>query len=38
MAKTCREWNVEQSWLLPRLVMDFVPVEHLAHRLQPRAR
>lgn len=31
MAKTYREWNVEQSWLLPASVMDFVPAGHLAH-------
>lgn len=31
MAKTFREWNVEQSWLLPPSVMDFVPADHVAH-------
>jgi transposase len=31
MAKTFREWNVEQVWLLPPSVMDFVPADHLAH-------
>jgi len=31
MAKTFREWNVEQTWLLPPSVMDFVPADHLAH-------
>ena len=31
MAKTFREWNVEQSWLLPPSVMDFVPPHHVAH-------
>jgi transposase len=31
MAKTFREWNVEQRWLLPPSVMDFVPADHLAH-------
>ena len=31
MAKTFREWNVEQSWLLPPSVKDFVPAGHLAH-------
>ena len=30
MAKTFREWNVEQSWLLPPSVLDFVPVDHVA--------
>jgi transposase len=31
MAKTFREWNVEQSWLLPPSVLDFVPADHVAH-------
>ena len=31
MAKTFREWNVEQAWLLPPSVKDFVPEDHLAH-------
>lgn len=31
MAKTFREWNVEQVWLLPPSVMDFVPADHVAH-------
>jgi transposase len=31
MAKTFREWNVEQAWLLPPWVLDFVPADHLAH-------
>jgi len=31
MGKTFREWNVEQSWLLPPSVMDFVPAGHVAH-------
>ena len=31
MAKTVRDWNVEQSWLLPPSVMDFVLADHLAH-------
>jgi len=31
MAKTFREWNVEQAWLLPPSVLDFVPADHLAH-------
>ena len=31
MAKIFREWNVEQSWLLPPSVMDFVPPDHVAH-------
>lgn len=31
MAKTFRDWNVEQGWLLPPSVMDFVPANHVAH-------
>ena len=31
MAKTFREWNVEQSWLLPSSVMNLVPADHVAH-------
>jgi len=31
MGKTFREWNLEQSWLLPPSVRDFVPEGHIAH-------
>ncbi len=31
MAKTFRPWNVEQVWLLPPSLLDFVPAEHPAH-------
>jgi transposase len=31
MSKTFRSWDVDQSWLLPRSVHDFVPPGHLAH-------
>jgi transposase len=31
MAKTFRAWNVEQRWLRPPSVMDFVPADHVAH-------
>ena len=31
MAKTFREWNLDQQWLLPPSVRDFVPEGHLAH-------
>lgn len=31
MAKTFRPWNVDQAWLLPASVDDFVPPEHPAH-------
>jgi transposase len=29
--KTFRPWDLEQSWLLPPSVLDFVPPEHPAH-------
>jgi transposase len=31
MAKTFREWSVEQRWLLPPSVQELVPAGHLAH-------
>src|ERR671910_2566918 len=31
MAKTFRSWDVDQSWLLPPSVHEFVPPDHLAH-------
>jgi len=31
MAKTFRPWDVDQAWLLPPSVHDFVPPEHPAH-------
>ena len=31
MGKQFREWNVEQSYLLPASVKDFVPSGHLSH-------
>ena len=38
MGKTYREWNVEQSWLLPPAVMDFVPADHIAHFIRDTVR
>lgn len=38
MSKTFREWNVEQRWLLPPSVMDFVPAEHIAHFIRDTVR
>ena len=31
MAKTFRSWDVDQGWLLPPSVHEFVPEGHLAH-------
>jgi len=31
MSKTFRDWDVDQVWLLPRSVNEFVPAGHLAH-------
>ena len=38
MSKTFREWNVEQHWLLPPSVMDFVPADHIAHFIRDTVR
>jgi transposase len=31
MSKTFRPWNVDQVWLFPPSVQDFVPAKHAAH-------
>lgn len=31
MAKTFRPWDIEQTWLLPPSLLDFVPGDHPAH-------
>src|SRR5579883_2216459 len=31
MSKTFRPWNVDQVWLFPPSVQDFVPARHVAH-------
>src|SRR5437763_13385210 len=31
MSKTFRPWDVDQAWLLPPSIRDFVPAGHLAH-------
>lgn len=31
MSKTFRLWNVDQSWLLPPSIHEFVPAGHLSH-------
>jgi transposase len=38
MAKTFRDWDVEQRWLLPPSVMDFVPADHIAHFIRDTVR
>ena len=38
MSKTFRDWNVEQHWLLPPSVMDFVPADHIAHFIRDTVR
>jgi transposase len=38
MSKSFREWNVEQQWLLPPSVMDFVPADHIAHFIRDTVR
>src|ERR687884_511300 len=31
MSKTFRSWDVDQDWLLPRSLHEFVPANHVAH-------
>ena len=31
MSKTFRPWDVDQRWLFPPSVQDFVPAKHVAH-------
>jgi transposase len=31
MSKTFRPWDIDQQWLLPPSVDEFVPVGHIAH-------
>lgn len=31
MSKTFRPWDVDQAWLFPPSVQDFVPAKHVAH-------
>ena len=38
MGKTFREWDLEQSWLLPPSIKDFVPEGHLAHFIRDTVR
>jgi len=38
MSKTFREWDVDQGWLLPASVHDFVPPGHLAHFIRDTVR
>lgn len=38
MAKTFRPWDVDQGWLLPPSLHDFVPAGHLAHVIRDTVR
>jgi transposase len=38
MSKTFRPWDVDQAWLLPSSVHDFVPAGHVAHFLRDTVR
>jgi len=38
MSKTFRPWDVDQAWLLPPSIHDFVPKGHLAHFVRQLAR
>lgn len=38
MGKTFRQWNPDQSWLLPPSVHDFVPESHPAHFIRETVR
>lgn len=38
MSKTFRSWDVDQAWLLPPSVHEFVPAGHLAHFIRDTVR
>ena len=38
MSKAFRSWDVDQGWLLPRSVHDFVPSGHMAHLIRDAVR
>ena len=38
MSKTFRPWNVDQVWLFPPSVQDFVPARHVAHFIRETVR
>jgi transposase len=38
MSKTFRAWDVDQAWLLPASVHDFVPAGHIAHFIRDTVR
>jgi transposase len=38
MSKTFRGWDVDQSWLLPPSVHEFVPADHVAHLIRDTVR
>jgi transposase len=31
MSKTFRSWEVDQDWLLPQSLYEFVPADHVTH-------
>jgi transposase len=38
MSKTFRPWDVDQIWLLPPSIQDFVPLGHMAHFIRDTVR
>ena len=38
MSKTFRAWDVDERWLLPPSVDDFVPAGHVAHFIRDTVR
>ncbi len=38
MSKTFRSWDVDQAWLLPPSLHDFVPAGHPAHLVRDMVR
>jgi hypothetical protein len=38
MSKTFLPWDVDQEWLLPPSINDFVPAGHIAHFIRDTVR
>ena len=38
MSKVFRAWDVDEVWLLPASVQDFVPLGHIAHLIRETVR